>query len=104
MALLLGIAPYLQWHHQQAMCIQNNGGPPDDSFTGLFGGGPDSQNACPDVNSPAPWISGLGVLSGLCFAGFLVFTVQGVVARRREQALLRGAGIDIPEEDLPLEE
>jgi hypothetical protein len=105
LALLLGAPPYLQWRSQQSLCIQNQGGLPDTTtFTGLLGGGPDPQYRCGDVAPPTSGMQALSVLSLCCLGGFLFFTVQGVAARRREQAFLRAAGVNVPEDELPLEE
>jgi hypothetical protein len=105
LALVLGAAPYLQWRTQQALCMQNNGGPPDNTtFTGLLGGGPDPQYRCSDVNAPTTGMRALSVLSVCCLGGFLFFLVQGVIERRQEQAFLRAAGVNVPEDELPLEE
>jgi hypothetical protein len=103
MALLLGIAPYLQWHKEQAACILTHGAP-DDRFAGLLDFSPESQSVCPDVSQPAPWVHALGILCAACFAGSIFFYFQGIAARRHEQALLRGAGVNVPEDELPLEE
>ncbi len=97
---LFAFAPYLHWHQEQARCIAQYGrqGTVD---AGLFS----TDSACAVVkNESSPGMQALGVMSVVCFAGFLYFFIQGIAARRREQAFLHAAGVDVPEEDLPIEE
>jgi hypothetical protein len=96
---LLAIAPWFQWHQQQAVCLQNQ---PAASATPY--NTDDVQSVCPEVAPPSQWVHVLGIASVISFVGFLFFVGQGLLERRRDQLLLRGAGVYVPESELPLDE
>jgi hypothetical protein len=101
---LFAIAPWLQWHQQQALCMQNQPASSTSVFQSIYSSDTGTMTACPDVPQPLPWVHWVGVLSVACFAGFLFLILRGIVERRREQEMLRVAGVYVREEDLPLDE
>ncbi|AFL87255.1 hypothetical protein Terro_0933 [Terriglobus roseus DSM 18391] len=70
---------------------------------GVFGGVfDDSASACAAITPPQPaWMSGMEFLAVLSFAGGAITGGLALRDRRREAALLRGAGIYAYEDDLP---
>ena len=66
------------------------------SDSGLFGDSSnDSSSSCAAVTPPQPaWMSGMGFLAVLSFAGGAITGGLALRDRRREAELLRGAGIN----------
>ena len=73
---------------------------PDSGFLGgLFD---DSASACAAMTPPQPgWMSGMEFLAVLSFAGGAITGGLALRDRRREAELLRGAGIQADEDDMP---
>jgi hypothetical protein len=102
LASLLAFVPFMHFQSLQADCIAQQGGTADEAITGVFNYGVDPA-VCPSAK-PAVWMQVLKGVSLLCFAVGAGYTVQGLLARRRERLLLLGAGVNVPEGDLPIED
>ncbi len=104
LACLLGAYPAYQSRVRQQDCIAANGFPKDQSSL-FLGPSPADSNPCGnEASAPVGWVRGLGILSVICFAGFVLSFGKNILDRQRERRFLRAAGVDVAESDLPLED
>ena len=101
LACLLSAVPLMQRNAAQARCAAYGVSTDDNLFGGLFG---DSNSACAAIVPSQPaWMGGMRFLALVCFLAAGVTGFSAWRDRRREIDLLRGAGVRVRKEDIPLE-